>query len=166
MRITQERVRYLFDYNKETGELLYKVRASNRVQVGDAAGWKSKKNKDKIYVSIDYKIHIASRIIWLWYYGEPVPDLIDHKDYNPSNNRIENLRAATKSQNMANQGIAKHNTSGIKGVGFMKHTGKWRAYIQHQSKFYHLGSFDTMEEAVAARSAAAERMQGEFARHA
>lgn len=90
--------------------------------------------------------------------------LVDHK--NPGYTldcRRHNLRPATPSQNSANRGIEKRNSSGFKGVTWHKSTQRWRATLTHNSKHNHIGSFKNPEEAYAAYCAAALRFHGEFA---
>ena len=88
----------------------------------------------------------------------------DHKDSNPSNNRWDNLRDATRSQGMMNTRKRRDNTSGHKGAWFDKRRGLWVAEIMINYRKHHLGYFDTSEEAKAARDAAARRLHGEFHR--
>jgi hypothetical protein len=104
----------------------------------------------------------AHRLVWLHVYGEPVPE-IDHIDGDRSNNRIENLRSATRSQNRANSVVSKNNGVGVKGVS--PHKNRYHARIMHQGRAIHLGSFKTIDEAAAARRKAAERLHGEFVKH-
>jgi hypothetical protein len=106
----------------------------------------------------------AHRLVWLYVHGEPVPNVIDHVDHNKLNNRISNLRAATKSQNGANMRMRNANTSGVKGVGRVG-KGQFRARVMLHGKEIHLGRFDTLEEAAKARFEAASRLHGPFARH-
>jgi hypothetical protein len=101
------------------------------------------------------------RLIYYIHHGW-VPRIIDHKDGNTRNNRIENLRAATEEQNQANSKRAKNNTSGFKGVSYHKPTGKWTSSIRLHNKAKYLGKFDTAEEAHAAYCAAGERLRGEY----
>lgn len=76
---------------------------------------------------------------------------IDHIDGNGLNNQKKNLRFCTHKENMQNQhGIRPTNTSGVPGVSRHKQTGKWRAQIQKDNKFYHLGLFDNKEDAIEA----------------
>lgn len=91
---------------------------------------------------------------------------IDHKDGNPANNRWDNLREATDSQNLANSKLAKNNTSGAKGVWLEKATGRWNSYITVRGKRIYLGTYDTVAEAGAAYEASARLHFGEFARAA
>src|SRR5258708_31028872 len=60
--------------------------------------------------------------------------MVDHINGNTLDNRKENLRICTKSQNGMNRGKQKNNTSGYKGVHFYKANKKWQAYISYNSK--------------------------------
>jgi len=79
-----------------------------------------------------------------------LPEL-DHKDGNPLNNSLSNLRWCNSSQNKQNQGISSRNTSGRKGVGFFKKTQKWVARIMINGVYKESKSFSTFEEAVSFR---------------
>jgi len=91
-----------------------------------------------------------------------LPEEIDHKDRNRANNKWDNLRVATDSQNNYNRGIASNNTSGYKGVSWDKRLGLWGARLESNYKIYK--SFHkTKEEAHAAYCKMAEKYHGEFA---
>ena len=94
---------------------------------------------------------------------EPQGLTVDHINGNSLDNRRKNLRVATKSQNMQNAGANCRNTSGYKGVHWLKAACKWQARIRHDGKRIHLGVFDTAEQAHEAYCAAAESLHGEFA---
>ena len=87
---------------------------------------------------------------------------IDHINMQRADNRIENLRLATPSQNRSNSLTPITNTSGIKGV--RNRSGRWTAEIRINKKIVHLGSFKTAEEAASAYSKAAIDTHGVFAR--
>lgn len=91
---------------------------------------------------------------------------VDHASGDGLDNRLENLREATPTLNGANMRKPAHNTSGFKGVGYHKQTGKWRAYIKVNQRNIHLGLHETPESAHAAYAAAAEQHFGAFARTA
>ena len=123
------------------------------------------KGATKISISI-YAVHyMAHRLAWLHVHGEPVPPLIDHIDGDPHNNRISNLRAATKSQNMVNSARQKNNTSGYRGVQKAPNqkTG-FAAYIRANGRYHYLGAFATIEDAAKARREAEDKLHGEFVR--
>ena len=89
--------------------------------------------------------------------------IIDHKNGNSLDNRKENLRIATKQQNMANSKINKNNTKGYKGISLYKN-GRWRAKIYIFKKVKYLGFYENAIEAAQAYNDAAVKYFGEFAR--
>lgn len=106
--------------------------------------------------------YFAHRIAWAIYYREQPPEIIDHANQNRADNRIENLRAASRSQNMANQG-ARASKNGIpKGVSWCKRRGMWVAKICVNGKRTFLGAFKKMENAEAEYKRIAESAFGEF----
>lgn len=107
---------------------------------------------------------MAHRLAWLYIYGEWPIDQLDHINRNTSDNRIENLREATQSQNNANRSANKSKKySPLKGVSFYPDSKRWTASIRINNKNRHLGCFDTAEEAHAAYVAEADQVFGEFA---
>ena len=117
-----------------------------------------------LYVPIKRRHYSIHRIIFFMFHGYE-PYIVDHIDGNPLNNKIENLRAATNSQNQANTRLSKANTSGYKGVYFHKSTGLWQASVRKDKKLIHLGLFQNIEDAVKARRTHFEELHGEFTRH-
>ena len=91
----------------------------------------------------------AHRYAWERANG-PIPEgmVIDHMCHNRACVNIEHLRLATTKQNAENLGpVRSNNTSGYRGVSLHRPSGKWFAYIRHNSKRIHLGSFDSADEA-------------------
>lgn len=88
----------------------------------------------------------------------------DHKDRNPLNNRRNNLRFATITENARNHTISKRNTSGVIGVSYYKPGNKWRAYINgNDGSFVSLGYYFDKNDAIKARLKAEKECYGEFA---
>ena len=85
----------------------------------------------------------------------------DHINRNTLDNREENLRVCTRSENNMNRGKRTDNTSGFKGV--FKSGNKWTSKIQAGQTVYCLGSFATREEAARAYDIAAKKIHGEYA---
>jgi hypothetical protein len=160
--MNQQQLREIFDYRAETGELVWKSRTSNRIRIGDVAGSKSKLN-GYIEVRIKGKLYQGHRLVWVYVNGD-IPDglLIDHVDENRSNNRIENLRLATKAQNMMNRGAQKNNSLGIKGIDIV---GKrFRVQVAGNGKRAY-GMFDDIQEAEQFAMSAREVLHKEYHNH-
>lgn len=88
---------------------------------------------------------------------------IDHIDHDPLNNQKYNLRVCNNSENVRNQKLSKHNTSGFKGVCFIKHKNKYLSSICFNNKQMNLGYFDSPIEAAKAYNQKALELFGEFA---
>ena len=97
--------------------------------------------------------------------GFPLND-VDHKDRNGLNCQRYNLRACTTAQNLANQKRRKNNTSGAKGVDWVKKDKRWRARIEVNGTRLHLGNHKNKSDAQVAYDDAAKKYRGEFARTA
>ena len=90
--------------------------------------------------------------------------LVDHKNRDGLDNRRENLRIATHSQNECNKLQKKNTSSQFMGVSFDKHRGKWSSSIGFELKKIWLGRFDSEIDAAKAYDATAKKYFGEFAR--
>jgi hypothetical protein len=158
--MTKELLNEMFDY--KDGNLFYKIKTGLRVKIGDVAG--SVKTNGYRQIIINYKAYRAHRLIWMFHNGDIKTGLeIDHINQNKSDNRIENLRLATRSQNKSNGKKYKNNTSRFKGVCWHKRNKKWVAQIKYNNKKIYLGYFATPELAREAYVAAAEKLHGDFA---
>lgn len=97
---------------------------------------------------------LAHRLAWLLTYRRWPEGWLDHKNGDPSDNRIANLRECSPSENHQNRAIQSNNTSGCVGVSFNKHARKWVANIGRDRKQFYLGRFSSREEAEFAYLAA------------
>ncbi len=109
---------------------------------------------------------MAHQVVWAIVTGEWPGREIDHKNTIRSDNRFDNLRQATATENQRNKRFY-GNTAGFKGVyknnpAYPNST--YRATIMVDGKYQYLGTFKTAEDAHAAYCAATERLFGEFAR--
>ena len=147
-----ETFRELLRYNSIDGELYWKATNSPRATAGSLAGCLCKRTGYRL-VRVNGKLLRAHRIVWAIVKGD-VPDEIDHINGDRADNRIENLRRASRSENNQNRGTASNNTSGFIGVSFEKTRGKWSAKIQAFGRAFHLGRFNSAEDAAAAYEAA------------
>lgn len=167
-----DRLRQLLAYDPETGVLTWCARAD---YVGKRATWNVRYAGKVagtpvaggyVCIRIDREHYLGHRIAWAMTHGEWPEFDLDHRDGDPSNNRIENLRPATHAQNLKNQRRPSNNTSGYKGVSFRPERMKYRASIRVAGRQMFLGHFDTAEAAHSAYADAARREYGEFARMA
>lgn len=167
-RLTPERVRELLDYDPKTGEIRHRKRLGNErltkvwntKYAGKTAGVLTKEGRWQItLLGRSYKGH---QLAWVCHYGEWPKIEIDHENRVASDNRIKNLRLASRSQNAANKGIQANNTTGHRGI--RPRFGKWHVQITVDRKYTWIGSFKTIDEAIQARDAALEKAFGEFAK--
>ncbi len=148
--ITQEHLKSSFRY--VDGNL---IKIKNGKTVGsNANGYLQTKIKNKCL--------FLHRLIYLYHYGF-MPEYVDHIDQDTLNNKIENLRSCTKSQNSHNQKIRKNNKSGLKGVYWNKRCKKWHAQIGLKMKRKHLGFFNNLNDANEAMDVARAKYHKEFA---
>lgn len=155
-------LRELLEYEPETGVLRWRYRKGTRATwntrfAGKPAG-KAEKH-GHIRLQICNTSYFAHRVIWKMVYGREPPHEIDHRDQDPSNNRIENLRAATSRQNMQNRkGWGKERLKGVSRAGkrFRAVAGDGKGGAKH------LGMFDTPEQAHAAYCRYAAERHKEF----
>lgn len=96
----------------------------------------------------------AHRVAWAIYYGDWPEGHIDHINHDRTDNRITNLRLVDRSMNMRNQKMPCVNTTGVIGVSWIADRNKWRAQIYCGGSSTHLGYFNEIEEAKAARKKA------------
>ena len=157
--LTSELLHTLLDYRD--GKLFWKVNRG-KARASDEAGCVG--NRGYVLIVINGKQRMAHRLIWIIHGKEPVP-MLDHIDGDQLNNRIENLRPITVSQNQRNTKLRKDSTSGIKGVSWISTKNHWSGQVWHLGKLYHAGDFKDKDECAAAVRVLREELHGEFARH-
>jgi hypothetical protein len=143
--MTVELASQLWDYNSDTGLLTWKVSPRNGVRVGDVAG--NLNSKGYLQVKYKGKSHHAHRIAWLIAIGYLPKAELDHVNGIRDDNRLENLREATRRQNCRNKNC--HRVGQLRFTYYNKRDKKWRAQAPRidgkKQKF--LGDYNTMEEA-------------------
>jgi hypothetical protein len=127
--------------------------------IGSVAGAQS--SSGYRYVEIDGKAYGEHRLVWLYHYGHLPEQVIDHKDGNPGNNALENLRSATQQQNCRNK-KKRDGSSQYKGVR-RRASGKYEARIYNGAHSEYLGVFDLEADARDAYRQKAAEMFGAFA---
>ena len=115
-------------------------------------------------VKIKGKMYKTHRVVYELHYGTiPEGMYIDHINRDYTDNRIENLRLATPSENIRNSKPHTDSTSKYLGVNWYKSTNKWRSCIRYNGQNIHLGYFNSEEEAALAYNKKAKEAYGEFA---
>lgn len=132
-------------YDPDTGIFRSRVTkrgwpAGRRVGGKDAKGYVVIKNNDFVVK--------AHRLAWFIVHGE-LPALVDHINGDPADNRICNLRPATKSLNGHNTSKRQTGVSGLAGVRRVTGSDKWVAVITVAGQRKSLGCFDTPQQAHA-----------------
>lgn len=132
--LSLEELRLLYRYDEETGKLLL---AANGKEVGYDNGF------GYLRTSIKDKKIVLHRLIWLLQYGY-LPEMdLDHINGNRKDNRLVNLRLATRAENLQNQTKAK-------GFRWFEPAKKWVVAVKKDYKAHHIGYFDTELDARAA----------------
>lgn len=163
-KVTAEGLRAVLDYNPATGIFTWKMRRNRHVVAGDRAGYESGNGYRRI--SIGGREYLEHRLAWLYVHGSFPVQTLDHANLDGRDNRIDNLRLATGTEQQANRSLQKNNRSGVKGVVWLKRERRWQACIHLGGRRIDLGRHLTRDGAAAAYKLAAERHYGAFARPA
>lgn len=149
--ITQAKLKNLFNYDLTTGIFTRRV-TKGRFCEGDRAGHVNARGY--VMMMVDYKLYYAHRLAWLYVYGIWPGDL-DHINRNESDNRIDNLREATQSQNNANQRLTARRGVTLTSTGYLA-----RICVNYTQ--ISLGTYKTLKEAATVYREAHKRYFGEF----
>lgn len=157
--MTQERLKELLDYDPETGVFEWRVDRGGSVKAGRSAGGIDRKGYVKIVV--DGRAYRGHRLAWLYVYGRFPAQETDHINLIKADNRISNLREATRSNNCANK---KPYRSGLKCAYWKSRIRRWTAQIRRNGVLVHLGCFKTELEAHERSMIELTLLHGDFAR--
>jgi hypothetical protein len=158
---SHEEILEMLEYDKETGDMTWKVRRGRMAWPGAKAGTMGPIGYKQVGLfGFRYMLH---RVAWFMHYGEWPENELDHINGIRDDNRIENLRPATREQNTQFCKMRKDNTTGVKGVSFRD--GRYLARVRLNGTRKHIGIFSNLNDAEAAIKAAREEMHKEFAKH-
>jgi len=157
--LTQDFLHSIYEYRD--GDLYYR-HSRGTAKAGKKVGYQS---KDKVtHVFIDRKSYLLHRLIFLMHYGY-LPYMVDHIDGDRSNNRIENLRAATHAENCWNAKSRKDSKTGVKNVKFDNALQKYMVRVTVNKQRHFIGSYEDLELAELVAVMAREKYHGKFAKH-
>ena len=158
--LTADLLHGLFRYDNATGNLIWRFTKSATAPAGSIAG--SVNSKGHVNVQVNKKMYAAHQLVYAMHHNH-IPAEIDHINGVKTDNRIENLRSCTSSQNKGNIGLLSSNITGYRGVSLNRRTGFYHAQIKINGKQTYLGRFDTPESAARVYNIAAKEHFGEFA---
>ncbi len=160
----RDRLHQIFEYSEGEGGLINRIKRGTAVKgrrAGVIAGHGYR------LITVDNVRYTEHRLVWWMLTGED-PSVLDHIDRCRDNNRIENLRPATRSQNSANS-PNRVSQLGIPGVRILRgregNKRPYAAYLSHQGKQDHLGYYATPEEAFEVHKAAHIARYGEYSKY-
>lgn len=162
-KLTADRLREIIDYDADSGVFTWRI-PRPKIRVGEVAGGID--SYGYWCIRTHGGLYGAHILAWLYMTGDWPSEDIDHRDTDRSNNRWNNLREASRAQNLRNARAHRDGTSGFKGVCWSKQKSKWLAKICVNYKQINLGLFDTPENAHAAYVSASKKFHGEFGRTA
>lgn len=158
--ITQQQAIDAFEYKE--GKLYWKYVKSIAIKAGDEAG--ANDGYGYRVVRFNNKLYRVHHIVYLMFNGV-LPKRIDHINQNRSDNRIENLRVATDSENNCNKTVQANNSTGYKNVRWHERIKKYEVSVQINKERKYIGVFEDLELADLAAQMAREKYHGQFARH-
>jgi hypothetical protein len=142
-----EELREILSYDAETGALRW-LRRAGKARGGDEAGCIN--DRGYRYIGVGGLAYRAHRLAWYLATGEWPPDEVDHVNGRTDDNRLANLRLATRLENAGNQRTAHRRNRSTGVLGVYRERGRFMAQIYHAGRREFLGSFETVAEASAA----------------
>jgi hypothetical protein len=161
MNLTQSELKELVTYDELTG-IFTRNGQTNGHFIGHVCG--SVNGNGYRNMVLNQKHYRAHRLAWLYVNGELPDKDIDHINGDRDDNRIANLRIASRAQNLRNTKLSANNTSGYKGVHLNKSTGKFRAGYMVNGKVTIVGDFDTAKKASEEYHKSISKDHGEYYR--
>ena len=167
-RLTVQELRSRVAYNSESGEFTWlhcdTCRASWNSRFSGKKALCAPHSNGYLFGAIADRKMFAHRVAWAMHYGCWPDGEIDHVNHDKTDNRIANLRVVQRTQNAMNLSKSKRNSSGVTGVFKHTQTMRWQAQIRINRKSIHLGSFESFDDAIAARRKA-EKQHGFHENH-
>lgn len=157
--ITLERLKEVVEYFPDNGQFIWKISTNKKIIIGSIAGGLDERGY--VRIKIDGKKYRAHRLAFFYMTGR-WPIEVDHIDLNCSNNKWNNLRECTRSENCCNIPVKSTNLCGHKGIS--KNGNKFSVEVAVNGIRNYIGLYNTIEDAIKARDKAATWFHGEFKR--
>ena len=164
-RTAQELEGIASSWEMRGGVLVWKRNAAGGKKAGDPVGLTTlKSGHQNCYLLFCGKLvgYSVGQVAWFLYTGQWPNGEVDHKDCNPQNNLLENLRIASREEQCRNRAAGRSGRPN-KGVYKRDYGDKWSAQIWVNKRCVCLGTFDSEAEAVEVRERATKTLHGEFA---
>jgi len=153
--LTWSRLLEVINYNPKTGVFIWKKYHSG-IRIGKEAG--ALLNNKYRRISIDGFSYLSHRLAWMYVHKEFPKCDIDHINGNGLDNRIVNLRLATRSQNL----IHSERWGPSRGIYFNKNKKKWHARIHVNGRVISLGYHRLKKNALISYQESATIYHGKF----
>ena len=138
------RLKKCFRLNSK-GELIRLRYMASNAKAGDIVRG-SKHSEGYRVMGFENRILYVHRVVFALKHGY-FPHFIDHKNRNPADNRLSNLRASSPMHNQKNRKLSKKNKSGINGIYFATKEKKWKIQLRENGKRLNLGTFKNLKTA-------------------
>ena len=157
--LTADCLREMLSYDPETGDFVWLLDRGPKISAGELAGNTSHAAGYRT-IRVNYHKYLAHRLAWLYVYGEWPKDEVDHINGETDDNRLCNLRLATRQQQLWNSAPRSNNKFGMrnirpKGKKFHVHFSRKNKRIYHKSQ-------PTLEAALIDRDRVAAMLHGEY----
>lgn len=160
--LTQDDVRYWFDYNPDTGAFLWR-RAYYYQQAGSEAGLRPSGPTNYCQVKLLGTVYPCSRLIWIYMTGAWPEGNVLYKDNDRLNLKWENLYIGTANQTQYHRTMNSNNSSGVKGASWNSEFKKWHCAIRVNGKDVFVGRYTNIDDAEIALQEARQMYHGNFA---
>jgi hypothetical protein len=152
----------ILDYDPTSGQMVWRQdrRGKNgMIRAGQSAGCV---RAGYVFIGIDRSNYSRAALAWFWMTKDWPIKTVDHISGDRVDDRWENLRLASRTENNRNKAVRSDNKSGVTGVSWDSNRKKWAARIKHDDKYHALGRYDCIAAAIIARQQAEIELFGEF----
>ena len=153
--LTYEEANRLFRYCHETGKVYWRVDTKYNKTAGKEAGTKLVRGPlTHRHIKVNRKRYFTHVVAWLLVHGVHPVSMLDHANGNGEDNRMLNLSEKTTQGNARNSSVRSDSSTGVVGVSWYKRKQKYSAYIKVDGVKLHLGYYESIADAIAARKQA------------